>query len=81
VLSCETQSNAANYALYVGEVLAVTLWIIVGVFAITVLGFVCSWVIRARGGLEAGHVLDTRKPGPADDEEASRIHRVRHGSG
>jgi hypothetical protein len=65
-------------------VLAVTLWIVVGVLAIGVLGFVCSWVLNARGGLEAGYPIDTRKPGSADAdtrEDASSIQSPRHRSG
>jgi hypothetical protein len=79
-LSCETLFDAANYALYVGEVLAVTLWIVVGVLAITVLGFVCSWVLNARGGLEPAHPTDRRKA-PAPDADAREVPSRRHGSG
>ena len=31
------------------------LWIIIGVVAIALLGLVCSWVLKARGGLESMH--------------------------
>jgi hypothetical protein len=33
-------------------VLAVTVWIVVGLVAIALLGFVCDWVLKARSGLE-----------------------------
>jgi len=79
-LSCETLFDAANYALYVGEVLAVTLWIVVGVLSITVLGFVCSWVLNARGGLEAAHPTERRKPAVPDDDPRGLSSR-RHGGG
>ena len=57
-----------------------TLWIVVGVLAITVLGFVCSWVLNARGGLEPAHPTDRRKA-PAPDADAREVPSRRHGSG
>ena len=41
-----------------GEVAAVLLWILFGVVAIALLGLVCSWVLKARGGLESMHYAD-----------------------
>ncbi len=57
-----------------------TLWIVVGVLSITVLGFVCSWVLNARGGLEAAHPTERRKPAVPDDDPRGLPSR-RHGSG
>jgi len=36
----------------------VTLWIIIGVIALVGLGLACSWVLRARGGLDAMYQTD-----------------------
>jgi hypothetical protein len=61
----------------------VTLWIVVGVVAIAVLGFVCSWVLNARGGLEAAHPMDRWKSAaPEADEhhQAGGMPSRRHGS-
>ena len=41
-----------------GEVAAVLLWILFGVVAIALLGLVCSWVLKARGGLEVMHYAE-----------------------
>ncbi|HEY2984253.1 MAG TPA: hypothetical protein VGJ38_08890 [Jatrophihabitantaceae bacterium] len=57
-----------------------TLWIVVGVLSITVLGFVCSWVLNARGGLEPAHPTDRGKPAVPDDDPRGLATR-RHGSG
>ena len=40
------------------------LWIIVGVIAIGLLGLACSWVLRARSGLDSMH--------PNDPDHAAR---------
>jgi hypothetical protein len=45
-------------------VLAVTVWIVVGLVAIALLGVVCDWVLKARSGLE----VDVRT-------DADRAHR------
>lgn len=34
------------------------LWIIIGVLAIGLLGLACSWVLKARGGLDAMYQAD-----------------------
>jgi hypothetical protein len=36
----------------------VTLWIVLGVVALVALGLACSWVLRARGGLDAMYQTD-----------------------
>jgi hypothetical protein len=41
-----------------GEVSAVVLWIVIGVFAISVLGVVCSRILQARSRLEPLHPAD-----------------------
>ena len=44
------------------------LWIIAGVIAIGVLGLACSWVLRARSGLDSTHQYDL--------DRAARIDRT-----
>ncbi len=43
---------SAERTLYIGEVPAVTPWIVIGIVAIALLGFTCAWVLKARSGLE-----------------------------
>lgn len=57
-----------------GEVSAVTLWIIVGVIALGALGMLCSWVLRARGGLDATYQIDPDRA--ARDEFDAQVHAM-----
>jgi tRNA A37 threonylcarbamoyladenosine dehydratase len=57
-----------------GEVSAVTLWIVVGVIALGALGLVCSWVLRARGGLDAMYQIDPDRA--ARDEVDAQLHAM-----
>ena len=51
-----------------------TLWILFGLVTIALLGFVCAWILKARGGLEVEHQAD---PG----ERSLRPENARRGGG
>jgi hypothetical protein len=54
----------------------VTLWIIIGVIALGALGLACSWVLRARGGLDALYQTDPDRAARAElDLQLHTLHR------
>jgi hypothetical protein len=61
----------------------VLLWIIVGVIAIGLLGLACSWVLRARSGLDSMYQYDADRAARIDqDAQLNTLHtRGTHRSG
>lgn len=57
-----------------------TLWIVIGIVAIALLGFACAWVLKARSGLE----IDAERASLFDADthlESLRIQNTRPGRG
>ncbi len=51
------------------------LWIIAGVIAIGVLGLACSWVLRARSGLDSTHQHDLDRAARTEqDTQLNALH-------
>ena len=58
------------------------LLIIIGVAAICVLGLVCNWVLRARGGLDSMYQSDPDRATRIEmDTQLNAMHSRHHGGG